>query len=250
MSFRPEEKPRGAFWPALLVALLVVTAVVAVHPGDATLTLRRMVGIDGERLAAARQVEAGTGSYSFLMTQRGRDAPVAYDPCRTIEVVINPDGAPPNWLELVDTSIERTEEATGLVFDVLGTTDRRDFALTGVGARRKPVLVGWATPDELPALAGDVAGIAGSVAVEVHPGRLRYVTGTVTLDRNLFEKYADSADDQAFAQAIVDHEFAHLVGLGHVDDERELMNEDNLGVTAYGPGDLEGLARLGSVRCD
>ena len=50
-------------------------------------------------------------------------------------------------------------------------------------------------------------------------------------------------------QAIVDHEFGHVVGLDHVHDPRELMNEDNVGLTTYGPGDREGLARLGAIDC-
>ena len=46
----------------------------------------------------------------------------------------------------------------------------------------------------------------------------------------------------------MDHEFGHVVGLDHVDDPAELI-QYNMGVTAYGPGDLEGMARLGSIPC-
>jgi hypothetical protein len=45
------------------------------------------------------------------------------------------------------------------------------------------------------------------------------------------------------------HELAHVVGLAHVDDPRELMYADNLGHQAFGPGDLTGLAALGRGRC-
>ena len=55
--------------------------------------------------------------------------------------------------------------------------------------------------------------------------------------------------ERANLQAIVDHEFGHLVGLDHVDDPGELMAEVNIGRTSYGPGDLEGLARLGAIPC-
>ena len=55
--------------------------------------------------------------------------------------------------------------------------------------------------------------------------------------------------ERANLQAIVDHEFGHLVGLDHVTDPGELMAEVNLGRTSYGPGDLEGLARLGAIPC-
>ena len=47
----------------------------------------------------------------------------------------------------------------------------------------------------------------------------------------------------------MDHEFGHLVGLGHVDDPDEIMNKHGVRVSTYGPGDLEGLARIGSIDC-
>ena len=40
-----------------------------------------------------------------------------------------------------------------------------------------------------------------------------------------------------------------MVGLDHVDSDDELMYEDNIGQTDLGPGDLEGLAKLGAVDC-
>ena len=39
------------------------------------------------------------------------------------------------------------------------------------------------------------------------------------------------------------------MGLGHVEDEGELMHVENVGLTTFGPGDREGLARLGSIPC-
>jgi hypothetical protein len=80
-------------------------------------------------------------------------------------------------------------------------------------------------------------------------GRTRFVTGTVTLDVDAFDVIPHQLRGEAAAQAIVDHEFGHLVGLDHVDDPGELMNADNLGRTTWGPGDLAGLSRLGRGRC-
>ena len=50
-------------------------------------------------------------------------------------------------------------------------------------------------------------------------------------------------------EAIVLHELAHVVGLAHVSEPMELMFADNTGQVSLGPGDLEGLARLGSLPC-
>ena len=50
-------------------------------------------------------------------------------------------------------------------------------------------------------------------------------------------------------RAIVQHELGHVLGLDHVDDPGELMYDTSSGRTDFGPGDLEGLARLAGVPC-
>lgn len=242
---RKAQRTHGPVLPGLLITAAIVGAIVMMSPADNMRQIRRLVGFDDDRLAAVPVVAQGEGSFSFLQTQRGSDEPIAYDPCRPIEVVVNPEGAPSNYDDLVDTGLARTGAATGLRFVRVGLTDKRDVS-TGVLPRREPVLIAWATPEEVPELAGDVAGIGGSAAVG-QPGQMRYVTGRVILDRDLFASFG--TDEAPFAQAIVDHELGHVVGLGHVDDPGELMFEGNVGLTSYGPGDLEGLARLGGVDC-
>ena len=41
------------------------------------------------------------------------------------------------------------------------------------------------------------------------------------------------------------HELAHVLGLGHIKVQGELMEPSGGGVTDLGPGDLEGLSELG-----
>jgi hypothetical protein len=243
----PRKQGRGALLPGLLISALRLASVVALSPDEHMRTLRRLIGFEG-RLGDVPFLADGDGSYAFALTQRGSKEPVTYDPCRAIEVAVNPQGAPDNYDDLVDTAIERTSEATGFRFERVGTTDDRDFTRRqgGLGSR-PPVLVAWADEDEVPELEGDVAGIGGSTASDFGTGRLRYVSGIVVLDADVFDDFGGS--EEPYAQAIVDHEFGHLVGLDHVDDRGELMNAENLGRTTYGPGDLEGLARLGRVDC-
>lgn len=235
----------GAAVPGLMITALLLGGIVAFSPGEDMRTLRRMIGMDDDRLGVVPEVEWGRGSFEFSMTQRGSKEPVGYDPCRVIEVEINPEGAPDDYRELVDTAIQHTSDASGLQFEVVGETDRRDFDLAPGG--RRPVLVAWSDQDEVADLEGDVAGIGGSIASDLGTGRLSYVTGIVVLDTDVFDGVPlfDSSADQA----ILDHEFGHLVGLAHVDDRGELMYAENLGRTTYGPGDLEGLARLGGIDC-
>lgn len=248
---RPRRRSSGAL-PGLLITVLLVGFVVAVAPGDTYAGVRRLVGIGAERLGAAPDVPAGEGAYRFALTQRGSDEPVGYDPCRVVPVEVNPELAPAGWEDLVDTAISRTSEATGLTFELVGQTGDRDFfeRRQRPFANPPPVLIGWATDEEVEALGGDVAGLGGSTAVEKPNGRLYYTTGSIALDADTFRALEEAGDDQRpVAQAIVDHELGHLVGLAHVDDQRELMHAEGVRTLRYGSGDTEGLARLGNVPC-
>ncbi len=245
---RRSHSGKGNTVVALLASALVMAAVVAFLPGEAAGAVRRLVGLGDDRLGAAPIVPDGDGSYAFSQTQRGSDEPVGYSPCRPIRVVVNPEGAPGNYDELVDTAIEHTSEATGLRFERVGLTDDRTFEHRySENGEEVPVIVAWATEDEVEQLEGNVAGIGGSAAVSSGTGPTRYVTGIVVLDRATFDTFGPL--DHGAAQGIVDHEFGHLVGLGHVDDPGEIMNEQGVRVSTYGPGDLEGLARIGSIGC-
>ena len=101
---------------------------------------------------------------------------------------------------------------------------------------------------EFPELGGGVVGLGGG-ATEDGPGGLRYyVAGGVVLDTEVFTA-ANLVERPRVMEAIVVHELAHVVGLGHVDEPMELMYGDNSGQVELGPGDREGLARVGSLPC-
>lgn len=242
--------PTNPVLPALLVTTVVMAALVAFAPGAEFSALRGVLGWDQERLGSVPDVPRGQGSFTFSRTQSDGKEPVGYNPCDPVRIEVNPDGAPAGYEVLLDTAIRRTNAATGLRLELVGTTDDRDFErrFTGPDRTPPPVLVAWADEQEFEELTDDVAGAAGSTAIKVAPGRLGYVTGVMVLDRDEFAAYGDPVG-QRYAQAIVDHEFGHLVGLSHVKDRGELMHGENVGVTSYGPGDREGLARLGSIDC-
>jgi hypothetical protein len=201
------------------------------------------------RVYPTPKIHDGDGAFAFVSTQRDGVTPVTYNPCVPIRLEINPENAPPDYRKLVEKAIVHTSEATGFEFDIVGTTgSRRQNQQVSIGGAPPPVLVVWSDAEETPDLAGNIAGLGGSTRIEVRPNFEQYVTGTVILDRAAFDDLAERHDSR-HAQAIIDHEFGHLVGLNHVKDRRELMFKDNVGQTGYGPGDLEGLARLGNVPC-
>ena len=78
---------------------------------------------------------------------------------------------------------------------------------------------------------------------------MHYVSGGIALDREAFTDL-NVAQQPRVMEAIVVHELAHVVGLAHVSEPMELMFADNSGQVELGPGDREGLARLGSLPCD
>jgi hypothetical protein len=196
------------------------------------------------------------GEHRFVATQTASDAPVTYDPCRVIHVVVNGRTRPEEASGLLEDAFETIGDVTGLRFQIEGPTDeayaadRPRFQPERYGDRWAPVLVTWSDSDEIPRL-HDAAGFAGSDFVEAQ-GRLVYVTGTVTLDGPLVAKLL-RADDASAASRVDDlllHELGHLVGLDHVEVETEVMfpeNRDEL--RGLGPGDLRGLYELGGGRC-
>jgi hypothetical protein len=208
------------------------------------------------RLATAPPAPAGGGSHAFALVQDNGVTPIAYDPCRPIHYVMRPDGIPPGGEEMVHAAAARLSEVTGLQFVYDGasdeplTEDREPYQPDRYGDRWAPVLVAFQTEAENPGLAGDVVGRAGSVAVEFWDSPRVYVSGIVSLDGGQFPEILAGYGGRETATAIVLHEFAHLVGLNHVDDPTQLMNPETVyGVTDFATGDLTGLARLGRGPC-
>ncbi|RNL77649.1 hypothetical protein [Nocardioides marmorisolisilvae] len=252
-----DDSPRRdlrAFIPGFAF-IVVLAGALALAPSLVPGPIRDALGFGHHRLLPEVEV-TGTGSYAFLSHQKGdRDDPVGYDPCKPVKVRINPQDAPTGYLALVKDAMAEVSRDTGLELEYVGTTEDRphwenEYIPSFLGEpRRTPALVSFASPSEVPQLAGRVAGIGGSVAVSVQGGRFRYVTGGVTLDRAVFRDLARTADGRREARAIVLHELGHLVGLAHVKDSGELMNAENVGLLDFGPGDLAGLAKVGATPC-
>ena len=249
---RMSESARSAL---VLVTTVVVMVglVTVVNPGLVPDRIAGVVGLGRDRLGLAPEV-SGDGTYAFLAHQPREPAkPVAYDPCREIHVVLNPDGGPKRSTALLAEALRTMRETTGLKFVYDGTSDQRPrwsgpTRPLGLG-REDPVLVSFATADEVPQLEGPVAGVGGSTSVSTQLGQRRYVTGQVTLDVASFRSLGRQRDGEAYGLAILLHELGHVVGLAHVADPGELMYAENLGLTEFGRGDRIGLAALGRGEC-
>ncbi|ANH36858.1 hypothetical protein I601_0406 [Nocardioides dokdonensis FR1436] len=246
---RRPRRTHGPVLPGLLVALVLASLVVLRDPGATGDRVRELVG-GNQRLAEIVGIGDGEGAYEFVRMQPRGQGPVTWSPCKPIPYVVNPDGAPAVWAELVEESIADVEEASGFVFDDQGQTDDRDFDQRSVAAgRASPVLIGWSDADETPALAGDVAGLGGSAWQSRQVGPEWFVAGMIALDTDTFDRLAGQRGGEQAMRAIITHELGHVLGLGHVDDDTQLMYGGNLVRSELGAGDLEGLARLGAVDC-
>ncbi len=235
--------------------ILVLAVTLAVAPSVIPRPVREALGLAPSRLVPEQNARSA-GTYTYLARQgSSASSPVGYDPCKPIEFRVNPAGAPQGYQDLVDDALDRVGAAAGLEFSDEGTTDDRPqwdetrIPIIFGEPKRQPVLISWADEDEVRQLRGRVAGIGGSVALDDKSGRARYITGGVTLDSTVFSRLMQSPRGRAEARAILLHELGHMVGLGHVNDPDELMNEDNLGLLDFGPGDLAGLARVGATPC-
>jgi len=208
------------------------------------------------RLAPAPVPPAEPGAHAFMGQEADGD-PIAWDPCETIQYVTNSRRAPPGAAALLGEALGKISVATGLVFEDLGPTDEapidgrplEDLAPYGPGWA--PVLIAWTDPVERPDLGEEAAGRAGPDWVSTTPGEFESVTGTMHLDGD-WAGEAVARGEQAMLVHLLMHELGHLVGLHHVDDIDEVMYDDVDGdwIPEWGPGDLTGLAAVGTGDCD
>ena len=198
--------------------------------------------------------ETSDGPGFLFLDRTDQGMPTRWNPCEPIRYVVNAQLAPPGSIEDVHEAVRRISAATGITFDYEGATDeeasifREEFQPDRYGDRWAPVLIAWSDPDDsdIPFRRGD--RVAAGVAVPVIPQtRLEdvYVSGWVAIN-------ADDPNPPGFGfpglqGPVILHELGHLMGLGHVKASGELMDPNGGGVVDLGPGDREGLRRLGAA---
>lgn len=195
--------------------------------------------------------------YSFMRTIPALDSrPVTWDPCRPIHLVVNNAQAPAGSDQLIREAAGAVGSATGLRFVIDGptteapTANRAPVDNARYGSRWSPVLVAWTDPSVVSDLQGAVTGVAGPVEAPFYTdAQQHWVSGTVDLDGPQFRQILQTPDGWAHARATVMHELGHLVGLAHVPVRSELMYPESIGQRTFGPGDREGLRRLGFGPC-
>lgn len=195
---------------------------------------------------------AGQGTYRFEYVHSD-GAPLRWDPCTPIRYVTNLTRAPyPTALADVQAALSRVTDATGLTFTFAGETDEpphdeRDPVQPDRygSADWAPVLISWTDPAQVPSLQGPVVGVAQIVPAGAQPG---LVSGAIYLDAT--DTLRPGFGTGRSWGTVLLHEAGHLVGLGHVDDEREIMHPGGergraAATVRWGVGDSTGLRQLG-----
>lgn len=194
------------------------------------------------------------GPHAFFLNARNGGA-VGWDPCQPIRYVVNPEGAPDDWQDVVDEAVDLTSKASGYTFEDEGTTEARPLDDASV-LRGAPLLISWADGLEVPelkdktglnAVSNDVAGVAYAYAI-IKKNRSYFVSGVIALDTTTSDEMT-AGDDADARPLVLAHELGHILGLDHVDDPDQLMNPVISTQQGFGDGDREGLRELHDVPC-
>lgn len=201
------------------------------------------------RLLPVATSPAGEGGYSLVRPSPGASV-ARFDPCRAIDVRVNPAGAPSGWKRQVEEALAAASEASGLSLELVGTTTeppsqtREAVQPKRYGHTWAPVLIAWTDERSVPGLAGEVLGLGGQIAYGTKK-QSRLVSGFVYLDG---PGLAGAA--AGLTGPVLLHEIGHLLGLDHVDDPAQLMYPKvRADVSTFADGDRRGLAYAGSGPC-
>lgn len=229
------------------------------RPDETTTSVPPQTTTPPTRLAPPPTAPPEPGPHAFIDREADGD-PITWDPCETIQYVVNARTAPPGGPELLAEAIAETSAATGLVFEDRGATDEAPSSKVRpladpdrYGEGWSPVLIAWTDATEVSDLDDTVAGAAAPYSVHAGGGRYENVSGVVHLDGPDLAELLDHGL-RADVVALLLHELGHLIGLHHVDDTSQVMYHNRDGraevTDGWSPGDLTGLAALGNGPCN
>lgn len=184
----------------------------------------------------------GGKAHAYLVDRTTR-----WNPCRVITYRINPARSGKRGVRDVRIGMKRLQNATGLRFRYLGKT--KELPLRNGKVRfRSDMVIGFATPKQVPQLRGSVIGVGGFTSGNTGRG-FGITSGFVTFDSKAPLRPGYGKGRPTWGKVIL-HELAHAVGLSHVNDRRLLMYPAVLpaGPSRYGKGDLIGLRSMGLNR--
>jgi hypothetical protein len=195
------------------------------------------------------------GGFRFLERAPG-GAPVRWDPCDPITYAVNVHAVTSSVRPDLREALRRVTRATGIEFESAGTTMEtfmkayQRMRYQGMVRKAELILI-WVDHEDYRAILRRLQDPRPSIAFAktmagLHVDRDQYFGGIVVMD-------ADATASRGFGDpythgSVLLHELGHIMGLDHVKDPDQLMysgRHPNYGLRDFGPGDLEGLRRLG-----
>ncbi|WP_127783059.1 matrixin family metalloprotease [Rhodococcus sp. X156] len=197
---------------------------------------------------------AVSGSTAYRLNLNPDSTVVRWDACRPIHYRLNL-AAQPDALGDVQTALQEITAASGLIFVHDGPSTEIPQAH---GAQAEsPLLIAMATAEgpfasELLAEASPhTLGIAGwgaaRTGADEDAQHWQITSAYVVINAASELRPGSGAGLSASRVRVLMHEVAHAVGLSHVSDRHQVMYPVTAGQAAvWGPGDLAGLARVGT----
>ena len=180
----------------------------------------------------------------FRFSQVTGGSPIRWNPCAPIRYLVNMGGYDASFRQVIAEAVERLEAATGLPLIPVGDTtfmptSSNSPQLSGVGGELVIALGDQAQSNLVPGSIVGRAGIFYSSSI---------VRASVVIDMG--DVGSNGPWSSTGAGPVLLHELAHAVGLDHVVDGTQLMNNTATqgGPITYGTGDLTGLWQVGAAQ--
>lgn len=197
----------------------------------------------------------------YTLTTNRDGSIVRWNPCAPIHYAVNAALAADPAGALADTqaAIAKVAAASGLTFAYDGSTTvvpTRAW-LDGGGSASSTLVIAWAAPGsqagDSDLFGADADGEGGwtesGVSKDGQTWTWQIKRGFVVVDPAGAAGYAPGFGAGQSRGVLLMHELGHAVGLGHVDNQRDVMFPviTSSSRAQWGPGDLAGLTRVGKT---
>lgn len=144
--------------------------------------------------------------------------------CKSINYLLT-EGTTASQAEMVASSLRTMGKSRGLTFNFAGYSkevSRANWGESLIDGDYRPVLISFVDPSKTDMLGKNNAG--GAVVNRSGDDESLFVSGTVAFNINTYNNLKDGYSEGKSKGNLLMHEFGHLIGLDHVEDNSALMH--------------------------